>query len=371
MKRKLMYAGAALAVVAIVAFIFRDYVKWAVILVLIKPGGDFEEIGPPPAPDYSRPEHWAALPDRLDDADVLPAGGAVDNQANADVDVFFLHPTTYYSRASWNQPLDDKGANDYTDHRVLRHQASAFNGSGRVYAPRYRQATLYSFRDKEGNGKKALELAYADVRTAFEYYLGNYNEGRPIILASHSQGSRHGRRLLEDYFTEEPLRSQLVAAYLVGWGGTASKDEDSAAIPVCESPDQTGCWLTWNTVGPDVTRRRGKDTVCVNPLTWKTDGEYAARELNLGGVVFPEEGDERPEPDVGVVSAECIDGALVISRPEGEGYSYMPMGRDNYHVYDYTLFYMNIRRNVAERVAAYLSRSPGGAGEQTSANPVE
>ncbi len=79
--------------------------------------------------------------------------------------------------------------------------------------------------------------------------------------------------------------------------------------------------------------------------------------------MFPREGDERPEPDVGVVCAECIDGALVISRPEVEGYSYMPMGRDNYHVYDYTLFYMNIRRNVAERVAAYLSQSPAGAAE--------
>jgi hypothetical protein len=101
----------------------------------------------------------------------------------------------------------------------------------------------------------------------------------------------------------------------------------------------------------------------VNPLTWKADGEYAAAELNIGGVVFPEQGDERPEPDVGVVCAECIDGALVISRPEGEGYSYMPMGRDNYHVYDYTLFYMNVRKNVAERVAAYMAKSSAETAE--------
>ena len=364
MKRKLLYVAAALAVVAVVAFIYRDYIRWAVILVVIKPGRDFEEIGAPPAPDYSRAEHWAALPDRYDDADVLPAGDAVDNQAVAEVDVFFLHPTTYYSRANWNQPLDDKGANDKTDKRALRHQASAFNGSARVYAPRYRQATLYSFRDKEGNGEKALDLAYADVKSAFEYYLGNYNEGRPIIVASHSQGSRHGQRLLAEFFADEPLRSQLIAAYLVGWPGSPSKDgSDIAGIPVCDSPDQTECWLTWNTIGPDAVRYGGRDAVCVNPLTWKTDGEYAASELNIGGVVFPEEGDERPAPDVGIVCAECIDGALVISKPEGDGYSNMSMGRDNYHIYDYTLFYMNVRKNVAERVAAYLSRSPAEAAE--------
>jgi hypothetical protein len=366
MKRKILYAAICLVLIlAVVGYIFRNALTWAVITLLIKPGGSFEEIGPPPAPDYSLPENWAALPDRKDNADVVPAGGASDNQATAAVDVFFLHPTTYYNGANWNQPLDDPGANEYTDKNVLRGQASSFNGSGRVYAPRYRQATLYSFRDKEGNGLKALDLAYADVKAAFQYYLDNYNEGRPIILASHSQGSRHGARLLEEFFAEEPLRSKLVAAYLVGWGGSSNREEGAiAGIPVCESPDQTGCWLTWNSVAKSVPGGRiGKDAVCVNPLTWKTDGEYAAHAINLGGVSFSEDESEAPDPDVGVVCAQCVDGLLVISRPEVEGYSYMPMGKDNYHIYDYGLFYMNIRENVRERVEAYLASTSTDAAE--------
>ena len=360
MRRKVGYFMCGLIIALVAGYIFRDQITWKVISLLIKPGASFDEASAPTPPDYSQAESWAALPGRSDNADVVPAGGEVDNQADAAVDVFFLHPTTYYDRKSWNQPLDDEKANDLTDRSILRNQAAAFNGSARVYAPRYRQATLYSFMDSEGNGPKALDLAYADVRAAFEYYLGNYNEGRPIIVASHSQGSRHGARLLEDYFAEEPLRSKLVAAYLVGWSATPPEGEgEIAGIAVCDSPDQTGCWLTWNAMGPDANRERiAESAVCVNPLTWRTDGELAKRELNLGGVVFGEEEDEAPGTVPEIVSAQCKDGVLWISSPEGDGYSYMPMGSDNYHIYDYNLFYMNIRRNVEKRVEAYLARTP-------------
>ena len=32
----------------------------------------------------------------------------------------------------------------------------------------------------------------------------------------------------------------------------------------------------------------------------------------------------------------------------------MPLGRDNYHIYDYALFYLNIRENVQNRVEAFM-----------------
>ncbi len=360
MKRKLLIALVGLLIVVVIVYAFRGFFIRKLITYALKPPKGFDEMATPPAPDYSRPECWAALPDRKDNADVVPAGDFSDNQADAPVDVFFIHPTTFYSRKAWNQPLDDKRANDFTDNRVLCNQASVFNCCGRIYAPRYRQATLYSFRDRGGNGERALDLAYEDVKRAFEYYLENYNNGRPIIVASHSQGSRHAIRLLEDYFTGTPLAQQLVAAYLIGWGGADTNSfERFPDIPVCASPEQTGCWMTWNSLGPDAEKSRIIDSaVCVNPLTWTTDGTYAGPELNLGGVVFVEGRDEPPMPDIGVVSAQCVDGALIISRPKGKAYSFMPMGRDNYHIYDYGLFYVNIRRNVEQRVAAFLAAMP-------------
>jgi len=357
MKRKLLYVAAGLLIIIILGFIFRRFIIWQVFTIVLKPAEGFDEIAQPPAPDYSRPENWAALPDRKDNADVLPKADISDNQADAKVDVFFLHPTTYYSRKAWNQPLDHEKANKITDEDVLRSQASTFNGSGRIYAPRYRQATLYSFMDEEGDGEKALDIAYRDVKSAFEYYLDHYNDGRPIVLASHSQGSRHGIKLLDDYFTGKPLQKQLVAAYLIGWGReSASRYDRFEDIPVCDSPEQTGCWMTWNTMGPKADRRYiSKSAVCVNPLNWTIDGKPADRNLNLGGMSFGKEEGILPAPDVGIVDAQCVDGVLLITPPEADGYSYMPMGRDNYHIYDYALFYMNIRKNVRDRVEVYLN----------------
>jgi hypothetical protein len=47
------------------------------------------------------------------------------------------------------------------------------------------------------------------VKDAFEYYLKNYNNGRPIIIAGHSQGSGHGARILKDYLMEKNFKSYL------------------------------------------------------------------------------------------------------------------------------------------------------------------
>src|SRR4029079_313076 len=96
------------------------------------------------APDYSLTASWAALPDREDAADVVPSGAAQDRQSSAEVDVFFVHPTTFFGTTGWNQALDDSSTNQLTDMFVLRGQAAVFNGCCKIYAPRYRQATIYS-----------------------------------------------------------------------------------------------------------------------------------------------------------------------------------------------------------------------------------
>src|SRR3546814_4733126 len=61
----------------------------------------------------------------------------------------------------------------------------------------------------------ALGAAYRDVAAAFDYFLSQ-NEGRPLILAAHSQGSLHLIRLLHEKVAGTPLASQIVAAYVVG-----------------------------------------------------------------------------------------------------------------------------------------------------------
>ena len=122
----------------------------------LAPDHDFDATHAPAAPDYGDPANWAALPDKADASDQIPDGFG---RVATGVPVFFVHPTSYMSSDGWNQPLDDDGANWVVDERILRHQASVFNSCCDVYAPRYRQATFFSFMDQSGNGAAALDLA--------------------------------------------------------------------------------------------------------------------------------------------------------------------------------------------------------------------
>ncbi|AIZ65285.1 hypothetical protein PK28_15215 [Hymenobacter sp. DG25B] len=320
---------------------------------VIQPGKSFAAYTPPASPDYSLPANWAALPERRDSADAVPKNsGLRDEQAQATADVFFVHPTTYFRRGSWNADITNESLNRFTDNSTIRKQASVFNAAGRIYAPRYRQATLFSFFDtQDTNGEQALNLAYTDVKTAFQYYLAHYNQGRPIIIASHSQGTFHATRLLHEFFDTSPqLRKQLVAAYLVGY---KVKENEYQALKPCEDSTQTGCYISWNTAewGNEYEPFRG--STAVNPLTWTRDTVTAPASLNKGGVRF-----DFDKIDPQVVDAKVHDGIVWVHAPKPIGYPRFllpgrPELRHSFHIADYSLFYLNVRQNAAARVQAF------------------
>ena len=351
MKKILLGGGILLLTLVIGAgFVYRADLGVMLLTLTINPDHPFSDDSMPTPPDYANPVQWAALPDRDDAADTL-AAGATDVQATTPVDVFFVHPTTFLSADAWNQSLDDATTNELTDQMVMQGQASVFNGCCRIYAPRYRQATLAAFFAEGDSGPQALDLAYTDVLAAFRYFLANFNNGRPFVLAGHSQGSRHLDLLLADEIAGSDLAQRMVAAYPIGF-----QLDGSNGIPVCGTATQTGCQVTWNSVGP----RAGAlfaspDNICVNPLTWSTDGQRATHGANLGAVNF--DGSDTHEP--GAADAQCRDGRLYVSEIRSDHYAAMPLGRDNYHIYDYALFYVNIRQNAQARVDAYLRRQPG------------
>ena len=80
---------------------------------------NFEHTAPPPTPQYSDLKNWAAHPDKHDNADSVPLNsGLHDDQATAEVDVFFVHPTTYTTQKGeihWNGSLEDAALNLKTD----------------------------------------------------------------------------------------------------------------------------------------------------------------------------------------------------------------------------------------------------------------
>lgn len=309
----------------------------------------------PPLPDYAAPQAWAALPTRADKADLTPDPSLKDLQSGAPVDVFFLHPTIYWkaSKKNWNGSLADAKLNQKVDESTILFQASIFNGAGRVYAPRYRQAHLRSFftKDKK-SAEQAINLAYEDIRRAFEYYLAHFNQGRPIIIAAHSQGARHGYRLLKEFFDEKPLKEKLVAAYLVGWpiSKTAYR-----TIPPCETPAQTGCVCSWRSFKFGFKPRNfpmGDSIIVTNPLTWVTDPQPAGKSLNEGSVlrkfdkIYP-----------GIADAQVNNGLLWVHKPKFPGSFFFT--RKNYHIADFNFFYVNVRKNAQLRAEKYFKERAG------------
>ncbi|MGD8307796.1 MAG: DUF3089 domain-containing protein [Chromatiales bacterium] len=300
--------------------------------------------------DYARDQNWAALPSTADAADQSPiAAMAAPQPRERRADVFFVHPTTYLSMFGWNATTDDERLNNLTAKGPIRLQASAFNGCCRVFAPRYRQAALRAFMSRSPRARDAMDLAYGDVRQAFLYYLEHLDEGRPLIIASHSQGTLHAIRLLEEFFADDPtLRGRLVVAYLIGWPLAC---DGLPGIPACERASDTGCFVSWSTYVWGTERAHGKgaeNACCVNPLTWQRGDGYAPAELNLGGIPY-----KFDRIDPGVTDARCVGGKLWVHKPDPDGY--IALGR-NLHLMDYNLFYANIRENARQRVQAFLKR---------------
>ena len=322
-------------------------------LSLLKPRRAFAAYTPATGPNYALDSCWAALPTRRDSADAVPAqSGLRDEQATAAADVFFIHPTTFYRPAAWNADLGREKLNRFTDKSTIRHQASVFNAAGRIYAPRYRQATLYSFFDEQTpNGQAALDLAYADVKVAFQYYLAHYNQGRPIIIAGHSQGTAHATRLLHDFFdNNSKLRHQLVAAYLIGF---KVRPNEYQTIRPCADSLATGCFVAYNSVATGNDFPPFHSYAVTNPLTWTLDTLIASAALNRGGVGMDFKG-----VDPQVTDAKIHQGLLWISPPKPGGYPRFllpgrPELRHSFHIADYGLFYMNIRQNAKARVRAW------------------
>ncbi len=330
-----------------------------------------------PAPDYADAKNWAALPSQPGLTAMVPKGAGAP-AANPPVDVFFIHPTGYLNGGDWNSPMDPNTTTEENTRWMMANQASVYNGCCAVYAPRYRETSIYRYVNAPDDiATKARDLAYSDVDRAFTYFLEHYSKGRPFIIASHSQGTEHGFRLLRERIDGTPLAQRLVAAYLIGFQIT---DKDAAALKtvhVCDAPDDTHCFVLWGTAGEggaavDQLRAKGK-LVCVNPLTWRRDGAMADKKLDLGaepisgkfttnflfgdsprGTVFGPL--EAPLPHW--TWAACRDGVLTVADQSSGPFGFMDMGGKNYHGLDYALFAMNLRENAKARVAAAMAHAP-------------
>jgi len=365
---------------------------WRQLLWKIKPTADFIEKEIPTPPNYSSLSSWAAHPQKKSKVHYTPKGiKESDSWKKGEVDCFFVHPTLFFSPHNWNATINNPSTNELIDELIIPGQASVFNSCCRIFAPRYRQATFYSFLHKSANSRKALTLAGDDILQAFDTYLKNWNKGRPFFLAGHSQGALHLIRLLEERINNTPLVQQLVAAYPIGYQFPMDKFKRTlSSFSASTSATDLHSIITWDTYlerGKPLSlfdkavmcyfengelkweRRAFKKLLGHNPLNWERSKKWVIENAHKGGVHTIIDRQQKMTIEQVIaqdpIGLNCLRlsapipnqvkakigrrGLLFVSPPTHRLFRNFALPGGSLHVFDIALFYMDLRENIQLR----------------------
>lgn len=352
--------AATVVILGAAAWVYRE----DIMQTGLDPRVPFQTYERPPAPDYGDDSAWA-----LRGVETDPAGPA---------DIFFVHPTTYDGGEHWLGPIDDTRSADLLSRVMLPNYAGPFARAGRIHAPRYRQASLYTQLTLRDDAREARAFAYRDVRAAFDHWRATWDEGRPLILAGAGQGAELVARLADEILRQDPaFRRRLAAVYVIDAIVPEESHEPDDLLPACEARDQAGCLVAYAQVregADDVARRRvdraqvwtprgdltgleGRLTLCVNPVLGARTGAVAPARLSLGAATATGlEWGARPPFISRQVETRCVDGVLRHSIPRSA--SLRPSGSwaDRRKSPPYNLFYADLEADALARVAAWRAR---------------
>ncbi len=307
----------------------------------------FSEKNIPKKPDYSMDNSWAVLPSKYPKSLIDILGEAKSNNAA----IFFVYPTLLLDPedTSWNSNIYNKEIRDDVVNKSVKYQASAWASAGELYVPFYRQAHIRIFT-KPYDEIRAWELAYSDLKESFEYFLKYHKKDRPIIIASHSQGSIHAKRLLQEYFDGKDLQEDLVAAYLIG---AQIKVDDFKYLKPLESSNETGGYVSWNTYKknkyPKKYNEWFKGGVVTNPINWNSKKSSKISEhlglLYIDNKIYSKS-----------VKVYIADGLLWTSIPKVPNRIFLNFIK-SYHYADINLFWADIQKNSNDRLNAWNKKN--------------
>jgi hypothetical protein len=352
--------GVLVLLLGVSAYFLQDNL----IRSLSNPKIPYEAYTPPPVPDYTNYDNWLEwAPD--------------SNEKSAAV--FYVHDTTYRSSAHWNAPIDDKPSQNLLERVALPNEAGPFAEIGAIYAPKYRQATMFAFFTKKHQGQAARKTAYRDVRRAFTYFLENTDAKKPIILVGYGQGGLHVQGLLLDFFQDDPtVQRRLIAAYVIDHSTPIDLFNYAfAETPACKYTADVRCVVSWNAYTSDfeneIWRKQTRLLVweentrtlkevskrpllCTNPLNWTLTDDLVSNEEHLGAATLTGQPfSQDPAVVQKAVDVQCVEGIAMLSeptqrwlrRPKQFGAQWAPL--------DYNLFYQDLRVNAAQRTEALLA----------------
>lgn len=330
----------------------------------LDPRVPFQTYTPPAAPDYAQAAAWALRPEHRARPGDQPA------------DVFFLAPTTYDGGEHWNAPIDEPKAERRFRRVVAPNYVGPFVRVGRVFAPRYRQASLYSLLTLREDAREARRFAYDDVVRAFRHYVANDNDGRVFVLVGVEQGGTLATRLISEEIMPNPmLRQRMAAAYLIETVVPAA----SPPGPPCLKPRQTRCVAAWASAfdseperaqgilnrslvwrGGQLDNLQGETPLCFNPLLGAVSDAEAAPRLNLGAANATDlEWGARPAFLTRQVGARCENGVLRVTRPKSPSLKPTGSWSDRRRTPGYNLFYANLEADAEARVEALAANLSG------------
>ena len=355
----------ALTVLGVLIFLgLTTAVFWDDLMrTALDPKAPFQTYKPPPAPDYAQRSAWHLMP-------TAPETLGADQPR---ADVFFIGPTTYNGGKNWNAPVGAALANETFQRVMAPNYAGPFVRVGRIFAPKYRQASLYTQLTLREDAREARKFAYGDVARAFDYYLEHDNGGRPFVIVGVEQGGTLAARLLaEKVAPSELLRARLAVAYLIDTVVPA----DRPPLPPCVQRGQTGCVAAWATVstnesdraqvvldralvwnGGELDNLRGRPALCFNPLLGATTEDFAPARLHQGAAnATGLEWGARPAFLGRQVSAQCRGGVLHVSPPKSASLQVSGSWTDRRKVPGFNLFYLDLETDALARVSALTGR---------------
>ena len=359
-KMTLLGVVSFLLIILMLIYVYRD----DIFQTIQDPGQPFQTYDPPTAPNYGSLDSWLAQPDLGVDPFTLSAKG----------DVFVVVPSVYRGGKHWNLPSDDLKRKGKLQRIVRPNYVSPYGESGRLFAPFYRQASLYAFMTNREDARYAQDLAYQDVRRAFDAFLQQSPPERPIVLVGHNQGASHVQRLLIDYF-QGPLRHRLAVAYVIDHPlPLESFDGPLGQLSPCSTPEQTRCVVAFGSFTPKdkiIAERflerslvyngreyesiRNRPTLCINPLLWTQSEDYAPARLHLGGVAA--EGldpDMTPAPMTKQSGVQCENGLLLVDTPHSKSLRRPRAVGAKFRTLPSNLFYEDLKQDAKRRVQNLL-----------------
>lgn len=298
--------------------------------------------------DYSKNTNWLSLP----------------SSNSQKTDIFYLYPTAW-NKVKKNEPNICEINNPImlkNTKRSLKFLASEFHTLGNVYSPYYRQADsgYLSTLTFEQQDEFLTGIPKSDIFAAFDYYIKNYNQGRPYILVSHSQGSMLMLELLSKYMKENPrIYEKMVAAYVIGCSVTKDYLEKNPHLKFAQGPNDTGVIISYNTEAPEIKGTNPilrPNAISINPISWTIEETPATTEKNLGSIVFNKLGFTKTVKNYADACVNKNRGTVICTSVNSKKLCKMskrfPQGV--YHCFDYAFYYYNLKENAKNRANIFL-----------------